>query len=403
MQILTAFQKVRLILVTRKNQQISYHKPSVKLKNTLSLIALFLTCIHLYSQNTYVFFGSFNHDKATEGLYVYQLDTIKGKLTKVNSLKGILNPSFLTLSPNGKYVFACTESKTRGAGSVSSFKFNPEDGKLTFINSQKSGGENPVYVTVHKNGKWLVNANYTEGSVSVYPLSEDGTIHPYVQNLHFSEGSVNKNRQDRSHVHATVFSSDFSQLFLTDLGADKIRSYMFDSTANEPLQPAKPPYLSTTSGGGPRHFTFHPNGKFAYSIEEMGGVVNVYKYENSQLESIQRIDTHNDQHKEEFESSDIHISPDGKFLYASNRGYENNIAIFSVLQHGTLKNIGYQPTFGKQLRVFDMDKTGKFLIVANAASGDAFVFRRNPETGLLKKAGKRTKIKGVSCVKIKKY
>lgn len=373
------------------------------MKNTLSLIALFLTCIYLYSQNTYVFFGSFNRDKTSEGVYVYQLDTIKGKLNKVTSLRGILNPSFLTLSPNGKYIFACTESKTPGAGSVSSFKFNPEDGKLTFINSQKSGGENPVYVTVHKNGKWLFNANYTEGSASVYPLSEDGTIHPYVQNFQFSEGSINKQRQDRSHIHAAVFSPDFSQVFLTDLGADKIRVYMFDSSANEPLHPSKTPYVSTTLGAGPRHFTFHPNGKFAYSIEEMGGAVNAYRYENSTLESIQRIDTHNDQYKEEFESSDIHISPDGKFLYASNRGDENNIAIFSILENGTLKNIGYQPTFGKQLRVFDIDETGKFLIVTNASSGDAFVFRRNPETGLLKKVGKRTKIKGVSCVKIRKY
>ncbi|KFF01681.1 lactonase family protein [Chryseobacterium luteum] len=373
------------------------------MKNTLSLITLLFTFIHLYSQNTYVFFGSFNRDKATEGLYVYKLDTIKGKLSKVTSLKGILNPSFLTLSADGQYVFACTESKTPNAGSVSSFKFNPKDETLTFINSQKSGGENPVYAAVHQNGKWLVNANYTEGSVSAYPLSEDGTIQPYVQNFHFSEGSINKDRQDRSHVHAAVFSPDFKQLFLPDLGADKIRSYMFDSDKAEPLQPAKQSYIPSTSGSGPRHFTFHPNGKFAYCIEELSGSVNAYQYENAALKSIQRVNTHTNEYKEDFESSDIHISPDGRFLYASNRGYENNIAILSILEDGTLRNIGYQPTFGKQLRVFDIDQAGKFLITASAASGNVVVFKRDPETGLLKKAGRKIKIQGASSVKIRKY
>lgn len=373
------------------------------MKKIASLIFLIFICIHVYSQNTYVFFGSFNRDKTTEGIYVYKLDTIKGKLSKVTSVKGILNPSFLTLSPNGKYVLACTESKTPNAGSVSSFKFNPTDETLTFINSQKSGGENPVYVSVHKNGQWVVNANYTEGSASVYPLSEDGTLHPAVQNFQFSEGSINEDRQDRSHIHAAVFSPDFTHVFLPDLGADKIRSYTFETDKSEPMQAAKTPYIPTTLGGGPRHFTFHPNGKFAYCIEELSGTVNAYQYENSTLKSIQRINTHTDQYKENFESSDIHISPDGRFLYASNRGVENNIAIFSILGDGTLKNVGYQSILGKHARVFDIDESGKFLIIANGGSGTIVVFKRDAKTGLLKKVGRKVKIKNASCVKIRKY
>lgn len=362
-----------------------------------------MTRILIYSQNTYVFFGSFNCDKTTEGIYVYQLDTIKGKLSKVSSVKDILNPSFLTLSPDGRYLFSCTESKTQNAGSVSSFEFNAKEGKLSFLNSQKSGGENPVYVSVHKSGKWLVNGNYTEGSVSVYPISENGTINPAVQNFQFLEGSINKGRQDRAHIHSAVFSPDFNHIFFADLGADKIRAYKFDSEKNQPLQMSSQPYIKTSLGSGPRHFTFHPNGKFAYCIEEMGGAVDVYRYENSNLESIQRINTHKGQHQEEYESSDIHISPDGRFLYASNRGTENNMVIFSIQEDGTLKTVGYQPTLGKQLRVFDIDETGKFLIVANAASGDVIVFKRDAATGLLKKAGKKIKITGVSSVKIKRY
>jgi len=366
-------------------------------------MAIILASAKLYSQNTYVFFGSFNWDKETEGIYVYELDTVRGKLSKVTSAKNILNPSFLTLSPNGKYLFACTESKTKNAGSVSSFEFSSKNKTLTFINSQKSGGENPVYLTAHQNGKWLVNGNYTEGSVSVYPVSENGAIQPAVQNFQFLEGSVDPDRQDRSHIHSTVFSPDFNYVFLPDLGADKIRAYQFENESDKPLRIAEPPFTQAVLGSGPRHFTFHPNGKFAYCIEEMGGAVSVYAYENGKITPVQRIFTHSEKFKEDFEGSDIHISPDGKFLYASNRGNENNIAIFSIQNDGKLKNVGYQPTKGKHPRTFAIDESGKFLIVTNVISSDAFVFRRNAETGLLKKVGRRVKIKNVTSVQIRKY
>ena len=374
-----------------------------KLKKKILIIITFFACLNIYSQKTYVFFGSFNRDKTTEGIYVYELDTISGKLSKVITVKGFLNPSFLTLSPNGKYLFACTESKTKNAGSVSSFEFKPENKTLTFINSQKSGGENPVFVTLHKNEKWLINGNYTEGSVSVYPISENGTINPIAQNIQFSEGSVNKERQDRSHIHSTVFSPNFDYVFLPDLGADKIRCFKFENEKNEPLIVAEKPFTKTTLGSGPRHFTFHPNGKFAYCVEELSGTVNAYKYENGKLDSIQRINTHSKKYKEDFESSDIHISPDGQYLYASNRGEENNIAIFAIQNDGKLKSIGYQSTLGEHPRIFAIEERGKFLIATNAISGNVFVFKRNIKTGLLKKVGEELKIKSVSCVQIRKY
>ncbi|HAY3544420.1 TPA: lactonase family protein [Elizabethkingia anophelis] len=372
----------------------------MKFKLIAVLTVAVFASVHLYSQNTYVFFGSFNWDKKAEGLYVYQLNINSGKLTKVTSVRGILNPSYLTLSPDGKYVFACTESKTEEAGSVSSFEFNPDKRTLTYINSQKSGGENPVYITVHKSGKWLINGNYTEGSASVYPVSENGIIQPYVQNFQFSEGSVDSGRQDRAHIHSTVFSPDYRYVFMPDLGADKIRAYRFDQDKKEPL--TEIPFTQTVPGSGPRHFTFHPNGKFAYYIEEMGGAVSAYTYKEGKLNNLQRINTHSDQYKEGFESSDIHISPDGRYLYASNRGKENNIAIFSIQADGTLKTVGYQSTGGKHPRVFTIDPTGKFLIAANTGSGRAVVFKRNPETGLLNKTGK-AKIENVSTVQVREY
>lgn len=373
------------------------------MKQIFLLTFVIFVCTKVFSQNTLVFFGSYNWDKSKEGIYVYELDTLKGRLTIKSSLSGVLNPSFLALSPNGTYLFSCTESKTENAGSVSSFRINSEKGTLSHINSQKSGGENPVFLSVDKNGKWLINGNYAESSVSVFPIAEDGTIRPFVQNFQFQEGSIYKNRQDRSHIHSTVFSPEFDYIFAPDLGADKIRIFGFNKNKKEPLQTIEKSFTATNLGSGPRHFTFHPNGKFAYCIEELAGAVSVYHYENGDLEPIQWIETHSEKYKEGFESSDIHISPDGKFLYASNRGSENNIAIFAIQTDGKLHSIGYQSTLGKHPRTFAIDQTGKFLIVANTKTSDVFVFSRNMETGLLKKVGRKTKIKNVSNVQIKKY
>lgn len=366
-------------------------------------IITFLLASNLFSQNTYVFLGSYNRDKTAEAIQVFQLDTVNGKLIKITSAKNIINPSYLTVSPNGKYVYACTDTKTPNAGSVSSFEFNPENKSLTFLNSQRSGGENPVYVSVHKSGKWLANANYTEGSVSVFPILENGKIDSIAQNFQYTDGSTHKERQTRSHVHSAVFSPQFDYLFLPDLGADKIRCYAFDENKKQPLTETKNPFTKTDLEAGPRHFTFHPNQKFGYCIEEMAGQISVYKYEKGILNKIQRIATHTDKIKDGFESSDIHISPDGKFLYATNRGKENNIAIFSIDENGLLKNIGHQSTLGKHPRVFAIDESGKFLIASNVITGNVIVFRRNPKTGLLKKTGKQIKMENVSCVQIKKY
>lgn len=366
------------------------------------LFALFIS-FNFYSQNTYVFVGSYNWNKDKKGIYVFKLDTVSGTLKKITTVKNVLNPSYLTISPNGNYIYACTDTKTPNAGSVSSFEFKPENKTLTFINSQKSGGENPVYLSVHKDGKWLVNANYTEGSVAVHSITEDGKISPIAQNLSYSEGSINKERQDRSHVHSSVFSPNYDFIFLPDLGADKIRCYQFDNLQNQPLQESQYPFTQAALGSGPRHFAFHPNGKFAYCVEELTGTVSAYKYENGKLGSIQRIAAHSDAFTDGFNSGDIHISPDGRFLYASNRGEENNIAIFSIENDGTLKTIGYQPTFGRTPRIFAIDSKGKFVIVANQSTGNVVVFKRNSVTGLLKKSGAEMKVKNASCVQIKEY
>jgi 6-phosphogluconolactonase (cycloisomerase 2 family) len=359
--------------------------------------------MNLQAQKSIVFVGSYNYDKNKDGIYVYELDTKTGVLNKLSSVKNILNPSYLALSANGKYLYACSETQTPNAGSISGFAFDPKKKALSFINSQKSGGDNPAYVSLHKNGKWIVNANYSGGSVGVHPLAADGSIKQGAQVIKYADSSIFKERQNQSHIHSTVFSPDYRYIFLPDLGADKIRIYKFNELKDQPLQAAQIPFVKTVAGSGPRHFTFHPNGKFAYCIEELSGTIDVFKYANGKLDKMQRIKTHTDQFKANFGSADIHISPDGKFLYASNRGVENNIAIFSIKNDGKLMNVGYQSTLGNHPRNFSIDATGKFLIAANMNSGDIVVFKRNSKTGLLTKVGKETKVANPSCIVIRKY
>ena len=369
----------------------------------VSLFLSFLIFTSLYSQREFVFFGSYNWDKASEAVYVYELDTESGKLTKVTSSSDVINPGYITVSNDGKYVYASSDAKMP-SGTVSAFAFDADKKSLTFLNQQKTGGENPVYVNVYKSGKLLINATYNIPTISVFPLLENGKIDSIAQHFTFTEGSgVNAKRQDKAHTHSVVFSPDYKTLLVADLGADKILQYPFDATQKQPLIDSQSTFINTKPGSGPRHITFSKDGKLAYSIEELAGMISVYDFWENKLKEIQRIATHTDKIKEGFESSDVHISPDEKFLYASNRGKENNIAIFKIKEGGTLESIGYQSVKGKHPRTFAIDETGKFIIVTNVISQNVTVFKRNLETGMLKKVGKPISIKNVTCVKTKMY
>lgn len=364
---------------------------------------LFLLTIAAKASYTYVFVGSYNGSKSNDGLYVYKLDTATGMLSFITSYK-VHNPSYLTLSPDGQYIYACTETKTPGKGSVSSFKFERTKGELEFINSRSSEGENPVYVNIDATGKWLIDANYTQAGISLYPLNPDGSIGQIAQHFTHKGKSINAERQEAAHPHAAVFSPDRKYMFFPDLGSDKIWFYEFNAAENKPLSPnAKAPFLSATPGSGPRHMCFHPDKPYAYCLEELSGTVSVFEYVNGVLWPNQQVQAHTQNLTSGFHSADIQISPDGKFLYASNRGEENNIAIFSIDKAGRLKAEGYRQTMGNHPRSFAIEPYGRFLIVANQVSGDLVVFRRDMNTGFLTEVGKPTKVPGASCVKMYRY
>jgi 6-phosphogluconolactonase (cycloisomerase 2 family) len=368
----------------------------------LSIIALFAGLL-ANAQQYYLFVGSYNRDKDKDGIYLYRFDYNTGALQPVSALKGILNPSFLTLSPDGKYIYACSEAQTPNIGGVTSLSFDSTKETLTLLSRQNSGGDNPAYVGTDKDGKWLLCANYSGGSLSVFPL-ENGHIAPAKQVIAFQDSSVFLSRQQSSHIHSAVFSPDGHYAFFPDLGADKIRGYELVPAAGEPLQPTTPPYTRTVPGSGPRHIIFHQRLPYAYCIEEMGGMVTGYKYKDGKLDSIQRISAHLEGRVNDFNSADIHISPDGKFLYASTRESDNTIFIYAInQQNGTLKRIGQESSRGRHPRNFMIDPTGKYLLVANQNSGNIVVFKRNQKTGLLTATGTEVKVLNPSSLQMRAY
>lgn len=367
----------------------------------LLVILLSIYCCPM-AQSYYLFIGTYTTGES-KGIYVYRFNTGTGKAEWVSNTEGVVNPSYLDIAPDKKHIYAVTETARNNSGSVSAFAFDPSSGQLSFINKQSSGGDNPCYISVNKSNKWVVIGNYSGGNLSVFPVNKDGSLQPFSQSIQHTGKSVNEKRQEAPHVHSTVFSPNQDFLFTPDLGMDKVMIYKFNPDLPRPLEPAKPSFTATEPGSGPRHFIFHPNHKFAYLIEELSGTVVAYQYNKGQLKILQRIAAHPEDYKGTPGSADIHISPDGKFLYASNRGDENNLAIFSVdLKTGKLMSRGYQPTLGKTPRNFMIDPSGKYLLVANQSTNNIVIFERNQQTGLLRETGEQIKVPNPVCLKMMK-
>jgi len=348
------------------------------------------------SAEKYLLIGTYTSGKS-EGIYVYKFNTQSGEFKFVSSAKAD-NPSFISVSPNEKFVYAVNENGD-DKGSIAAYSFDKKTGVLSYLNKQPSGGDHPCYVNVDSKGKWVVAGNYTGGSLAVLPVNADGTLEPPKQVIKHEGHSVNKDRQEKPHVHSTNFSPDYKWLFVPDLGIDKVMIYSFDDN-NGKLQAAKKPYVQTKPGAGPRHFAFHPSGKYAYLMEEMGGTVEVYAYDkHGGLNNIQTISSIPADYNGSAGSADIHVSPDGKFLYASNRGESNTIAIFSIGEDGKLKLVGHESTFGKTPRNFNFDPSGNFLVVANQNSDNVVIYKINKQTGMLTPLTGQIQVPNPVCIK----
>ncbi len=361
---------------------------------------VFLFCmITTAQQQAYLLAGTYTSGKS-DGMYVFQFNLIDGTAKAVSHVK-ISNPSFVAVSPDERFVYSVEEDAANNGkgGAITAFSFDKLTGTLSILNRQPSGGDHPCYVSVDKTGRWVTTGNYTSGSLSIHPVLADGSLGIATTILKHEGSGPNKARQASPHVHCTFFSADNRFLFVPDLGIDKVMIYTFDENIGK-LTTAKQPFVQSAPGAGPRHICFNPGNTFAYVMEELSGTVVAYKYKNGKFKSVQRISSMPAGDTSFAGSADIHVSPDGKFLYASNRAKANTIAIFSINQaNGKLSLIGHQSALGKTPRNFNFDPSGNFLLVANQSSDAIVIFKIDKQTGLLTDTNNRIDVGKPVCLK----
>ncbi|TWR30332.1 lactonase family protein [Mucilaginibacter pallidiroseus] len=340
--------------------------------------------------------GSYTNSGKAKGIGVYRFYTESGRTAYLNEAQGVSNPSYLCVSKNNKFVYAVNENDN---GEVSSFSFDAKSGTLTFINKQSTLGGAPCYISVDKNNKNLFIANYAGGNIAVMPLNADGSIGQAVQTIKDDGHGPDKERQEKAHVHTAVLSPDEKFVLYTDLGNDKINITKYKAGKDNPITPVKPPFVKVSPGAGPRHLAFSADRKHLYLITEMGSSVVAYDYNNGTLKQIQDITLLADGFKGATGAADIHVSPDGRFLYATNRGDANDISLFAINQEtGMLTFIERRSTNGKGPRNFAIDPTGSFLLVAHQYTDNVVIFRIDKNTGKLTDTYNRIEVGSPVCL-----
>jgi 6-phosphogluconolactonase len=366
-------------------------------KSVLFLFFFFITVnFSAQGQNNecLLLIGTYSSQGAPNGIHVYRFDTVSGNFQVAQPVTELSNASFLTISQDKKNVYAISEAS---GGGINAFDFNASTGALKFLNKVPAQG--PAYVSVNRNKTIVLAANYGGGSLTAVRVNADGSLaEDKVQTIQHEGSSVVKQRQDKPHVHSAVWSPDNKYILTPDLGTDKVYQYMPGDANNQILKPQTQAFVAVEAGGGPRHLSFHPNGKWAYLVLELKAAVMVFGYNKGRLKSRQTASMTNVDFKGAVSGADIHVSPDGKFLYASNRGDANEIAIFSIGKKGEIKLLGTQSTLGKTPRNFAIDPSGNFLLVGNQNTDEIVIFKRNKQNGLLTAIEKRIAISKPVCL-----
>jgi 6-phosphogluconolactonase len=356
---------------------------------------------YLFYVGTYTEEGS-----KSKGIYAFRFDANTAEITPLGLAAETTNPSFVALHPNGRFLYAVNEVgnyKGPNSGGVSAFAIDRATGKLTLLNEVASRGADPCYITVDKTGKNVLVANYTGGSVAVFPVLADGKLGEASAFVQHTGHGADPKRQEGPHAHSIDLSPDNRFAMVDDLGLDELLVYKFDS-AKGSLTPNDPAFAKLDAGAGPRHFALHPTGKFAYVVAEMKSSVTAFSNDASSgtLHPLQTLSTLPKGFTGENDDAEIQMHPSGKFLYASNRGHDS-IAVFSIDgDKGTLTLVEDTPTQGKIPRSFEIDPTGKFLFAENQKSDNIVVFRIDPNTGHLTPAGQVLEVVSPVCVKFLK-
>jgi 6-phosphogluconolactonase len=352
----------------------------------------------------FIYIGTYTEDGSkSKGIYAYRFDPAAQEITAIGLVAETINPSFLAIHPNHRFLYAVNEVgkyKGQSSGAISAFAIDHATGKLTLLNEVPARGADPCYITVDKTGKHVLVANYTGGSVAVFPVLDDGRLGEASAFVRHQGHGTNPERQEGPHAHSIDLSADNKFALVDDLGLDQVIAYRFDG-AKGSLALNEPAFAKADAGAGPRHFAFHPNGKFAYVINEMQSAVTVFAYDaaGGTLRSLQTISTLPKDFTGKNDDAEVQVHPSGKFLYASNRGHDSIIVFAIDPTKGTLTPVEDVPTRGKTPRSFEIDPTGSLLFAANQKSDNIVVFRIDGGTGRLTPTGQVLEVAAPVCVK----
>jgi 6-phosphogluconolactonase len=347
------------------------------------------------------------------GIHLFQFDRVTGRMTPAGVHAMGTSPSCLAVDASGTRLYSANETDRVGQdhqGTVSAFAIDRRTGQLTLLNTVPSGGAGPTYVSLHPSGKFVLVANYFGGSIAVLPLDANGRLLPACD-VHVDQGKLGPTRAQHAppgsfaisghdHPHAHMISADPTGQFLlhADLGLDLLYLWRFDAQAGK-LQPHVPPTVALPAGDGPRHFHFHPNGQWLYSVQEEGSTVVLFDFAAAQgrLTARQTISTLPEGFEGSNFCSEILVRPDGRFVYAGNRLHDS-IAIFKVAENGELSYVGEEWTRGNYPRSFSFDPSGKFLVCCNQRSDNLAIFEVDPDTGHLQFTGQYVAVGNPSIV-----
>lgn len=326
------------------------------------------------------------YTRGAGGIHLADMEPTTGKLTYRELAAECVSPSFLALSPDGRYLYAVNETGDFGGaatGSVSAFARDKKSGRLTLLNVQSSHGSYPCHITVSRSGKHVLVANYGSGTVAVFPVHADGRLGDASCVIQHRGSSVNKARQEGPHAHSVNLDRANRFALACDLGTDQVLVYRFDDERGL-LAPNDPPAVSARPGAGPRHLAFHPSGRTVYVINELDSTIAVYRYgpEKGTLTTIGLVETLPAGYTGQSTTAEVVVHPSGKWVYGSNRGHDS-LAVFACNPaSGALRFVGHVPTGGKTPRNFVCHPNGAFLVVANQDSNTVSVFRVDQATGM---------------------
>jgi 6-phosphogluconolactonase len=334
------------------------------------------------------------------GIHAYEFDSAAGKLKPLRRTAGVENPFFLALSPDTKVLYS-THAKAFGGTEneqVAAFQVVGRTGELKLLNRQSAEGTAACYLDVDKTRKAVVVANYSSGSVASLPIKGDGSLGEHASFLKHKGSSVNPQRQKEPHAHCIVISPDNRYALAADLGTDEIVCYKFDP-ATAKLTPNKPPSAKSPAGAGPRHLTFHPNGKRVYVINELLNSVTLFDWDADAgtLKEKQTISTLPDDFKGTSHCADVKVTPDGHYLYGTNRGHDS-IAAYRIGEDGRLTLVAIEPSRGKGPQNLAITPDGQWLLCANMPGNNVAVFQIDPRSGKLRSAGEPVAQPGPSCI-----